>query len=450
MNFEGMIMGVSGARGVVGESLTPEAACRLAAAFGEGRDGPVLVAQDSRPSGVALVQAVAAGLASVGCAAVCAGICTTPGAQVAVEHLGLAGGIMVTASHNPAVWNGLKFIENDGAFLTAEAAAVVYDRARGARQGRRGWDGWPAPQIAPDVGLIHVRRIVGCPLVDAAAVRRRRFCVVVDCNHGASGPLVRALGSILDVELVVLGEAPTGHFVHAPEPVPAHLDELACRVRAAGADMGVAIDPDGDRLVFCAPEGLLPEEATLALAAAAVLRRGDPPVVTNLSTSRMVDDVAGGLGVTVVRTPVGEAHVVAAMKQHHAVLGGEGNGGVIIPAVHHGRDAAAALAVVLGHVASCGTSIQQLWEGIPRYAMLKQKVQIGAGVWERVTETIPALFSPCTLDTRDGVKLIWEDSWLHVRRSNTEPIVRIIAEGADPDGVREMIERVRAHIEGGG
>lgn len=450
MDFDGIIMGVSGARGVVGDALTPEAACRLAAAFGSDRPGRILVARDSRPSGVLLAQAACAGLSSVGCTPVLSGTCTTPGAQVAVETLTLAGGVMITASHNPAPWNGLKFIAADGAFLTAEQAVALYDRAKADPLPRRGWEGWPAPTMAPDVGLVHARRVVRSSLVDVKAIRRRGFRMVVDCNHGASGPLVRTIGSLLDLRLTILGEEPTGFFLHTPEPIPEHLGELERVVRASEADMGAAIDPDGDRLTLCSPHGLLPEEATLALVAAAVLPEAGGPAVTNLSTSRMLDDVAGALGVLVIRSPVGEAHVVAAMKASGASLGGEGNGGVILPGIHHGRDAAAGLAVLLTHLAVRGLSLEQVWAEIPRYTMIKRKVHADAASWGVLGDKLPALFSDFTLDTRDGFKLIWPDRWLHVRRSNTEPVVRIIAEGRDKGDVMMMIDSVARTLTGGG
>lgn len=450
MDFSGMIMGVSGARGIVGETLTPEVACRLASSFGHERGGSILVARDSRPSGAAIAQAVCAGLASVGCAPVVAGICTTPGAQIGVEDLGLAGGIMITASHNPAPWNGLKFIGGDGAFITAEEADGVFARARAGGMVLRGWDGWPAPADAPDITVLQIRRIVNSPLVDVSAIRRRGFRLVVDCNHGASGPLIRAMASLMDLEIHVLGEEPTGRFCHTPEPSPEHLGALREAVREDQADLGAAIDPDGDRLALCTTDGLLPEEATLACVAAALLRPNDAPVVTNLSTSRMVEDVAGRFGVPVIRTPVGEAHVVSAMKAFGATLGGEGNGGVIIPGVHYGRDAAAGLAVLLSHLAQRGQTLAGLWNQIPRYVMIKRKVRVAPETWDTFPGRLEREFRDFTVDTQDGVRLNWPARWVHVRRSNTEPVVRIIAEGSAGGELMSIIETIERMLVGGG
>lgn len=451
MDFSGMITGVSGARGIVGEALTPEVACCLAASFGHERAGRVLVARDSRPSGPGIAQAVCAGLSSVGCAPLVAGLCTTPGAQVAVEDLCLAGGIMITASHNPAPWNGLKFIGADGAFITADEAAAMFARASAGRIARRGWDGWPASSDVTDVSLMQIRRIVASSLVDVAAIRRRGFRVVVDTNHGAAGPLIRTMASVLDVRVRVLGEEPTGLFGHTPEPLPEHLGELEQAVKEDAADFGVAIDPDGDRLTLCTRDGLLPEEATLACVAAALLHPGDAPVATNLSTSRMVDDVAGRFGVSVIRTPVGEAHVVMAMKASGASLGGEGNGGVIIPGVHHGRDAAAGLAVLLSYLAHNGRTMAGLWNQIPRYVMIKRKVRVTPNGWAALAGQLDREFHGFTLDRRDGFRLVWPDRWVHVRRSNTEPVVRIIAEGPAGDDVGSMVELIGQMLrEGGG
>ncbi len=451
MDDRRLIMGISGARGVVGEAFTPERASSLAAAFGLDRGGPVLVARDSRPSGLSLAQAVCAGLASVGCTPVVAGVTTTPGAQVATEALGCSGGVMITASHNPAPWNGLKFIGPDGSFLTAGELAPVYARAEAGDIPRRGWDGWPASCLAPDLTVLHLRRIVSSPLVDVPRIRARAPRLVVDCNHGASGPLVRALSRLLDLRVDILGEAPDGRFAHDPEPTPPHLGALAEAVERTGADVGVAIDPDGDRLALCSPRGLLPEEATLPLVVEAVLETEARPVVTNLSTSRMVEDVAARFSVPVIRTPVGEAHVVEAMRSHGAGVGGEGNGGVIIASIHLGRDAVAALAVLLSHMAASGRDLAELWEAVPHYAMGKRKVQAREGAWEGVGDRLRARFPDATLDTHDGFKLIWHDRWVHIRRSNTEPVVRIIAEATHDAEVAALIGAVADVLaEGGG
>lgn len=443
--MEGMILGVSGARGVAGLALVPEVACRLSAAFGLTRGGRILVARDSRPSGVCLVQAVCAGLHSVGVKPVLAGIATTPGAQVAVEELGLDGGVVVTASHNPPEWNGLKFIGADGAFLTLEEVTRIYERAREAPARSTPWE-----RVATQLDLVplHVRRILASPLVDPSAIRKRGFRVVADANHGAAGPLLRTLASVLDIRMRIIGEEPTGEFAHPPEPRPPHLTSLVRAVEEEQADLGIALDPDGDRAVFSVRGAVLPEEATLPLVALATLKPGDL-VVTNLSTSRMVEDVAQRKGARVIRTPVGEAHVVRAMRETRAALGGEGNGGVIVPSVHRGRDAAVALVVTLTHLAREGAQLHDLWGQLPRYAMLKLTAKVSAWDGEAVAAALGRALGPAQQDTRDGVHLSTPSWWVHVRPSNTEPVVRVIVEAEDQEAAHALAGRVMETISRG-
>jgi len=442
--FDGMIMGVSGARGVVGETLIPETACRLAAAFGASLDrGICLVARDSRPSGEAMTAAVASGLSSVGCKPMLCGILPTPGAQVAVEEMGFAGGIVITASHNPSEWNGLKFIGADGCFISKKEVDELYSNARNGSFERTRWDQWVPHTSCSGASRAHLLRIAKSDLVDVETIRMKGFKIVVDNNHGASGPLFREFGAFMDAEMIILGEEPTGRFRHRPEPTPDCLDKLAETVLATEADLGAALDPDGDRLVLCAANGqLLPEEATLPMVSTAVLNFTKGPIVTNLSTSMMVDRVAERVGVSVFRTSVGEAHVVQAMKEHGSVIGGEGNGGAIIPTIHYGRDAAAALGVILSFIATQSSSLHSMWKEIPKYSILKRKVVARDLDWNELLRRIEGYSPGCAVNREDGLKATMADAWVHVRSSNTEPVVRVIAEGASGDEVAELVRAV--------
>ncbi len=451
-DFPGMMLGISGARGVVGQGLTPEVAARLSAAFGSLTErGDMLLARDSRPTGEALLQAAAAGLSSVGCTPRMAGLLTAPGAQVAVEEMGLAGGIMVTASHNPPEWNGLKFIGPDGAFISEDKARRLYEEARGDSLSRAPWDQWASPVATPQGTRLHMERIVQSPLVDAVAVRKKMFRVVVDCNHGAFGPLMRQLGAYLDLDLVLLGEEATGRFAHGAEPCQENLHGLGKAVREASAHLGAAVDPDGDRLVFCTRDGfVLPEEATLPIVAMAVLAQTPGSIVTNLSTSSMVDSVGRIFGIEVKRTPVGEAHVVAQMKLDGAVLGGEGNGGVIFPSIHYGRDAAAGLAVLLTHLARADATLEALWQELPSYHMTKRKMSAGSIAMDEAIASLQKSFPKADVDLRDGVKISTGDGWVHLRPSNTEPVMRIVAEAKSEELVEELIRTVKDVVFGQG
>jgi phosphomannomutase len=442
--FDGMIMGVSGARGVLGSALTPQVASRLGAAFGLmlGK-GSYLIARDSRPSGVALADSTAAGLASVGCEPVMAGIVTTPGAQILVGELGHKGGIVITASHNPAEWNGLKFIADDETFLSRSDAERLYRIAHDPSRRFGDMSPWPTHRVTSRGSRTHIERIVSSPLVGVEAIRERGFRLVVDCNHGAAGPLIRELGAFFDLDLVILGEEPTGCFAHIPEPSPASLTSLSAAVKETSSDFGAALDPDGDRLVFCTEDGqVLPEEATLPLVAHAVLTRQTGPVVTNLSTSMMIDHVVNTAGAVLIRTPVGEAHVVDAMKEKRAVVGGEGNGGVILPDIHLGRDGAAALSVLLTFLAEHRQSIASLWNEIPKYYMIKQKVAASVVDWSTFSGHVGELYPSCEATHIDGLRIDGDEWWLHIRASNTEPVIRIIAEGSKKNQLEDVVKSI--------
>jgi phosphomannomutase len=455
--FDGMIMSVSGVRGVLGSALTPEVASRLGAAFGLmlGR-GSYLIARDSRPSGSGLAAAAAAGLESVGCEPVMAGIMTTPGAQVLVGELGLKGGIIVTASHNPQEWNGLKFVGEDETFLSPDQAELLYEQSRGLVRHYVETASLPRRRTICTGSRIHVNRIVSSSLVNIGAVRKRRFTLVVDCNHGAAGPILRELGGFLDLNLIIIGEEASGLFTHAPEPSLESLESLGAAVKEAHADAGAALDPDGDRLVFCTADGeVLSEEATLPLVAGAVLARENGTVVTNLSTSMMIDHVVDKAGGTLLRTPVGEAHVVGAMKEKQAVVGGEGNGGVILPSIHLGRDGAAALSVFLTFLAEQPRSVASAWREIPKYHMTKRKISATAVDWSTFSNHVVERYPACKTTHIDGLRIDGDDWWAHIRPSNTEPVIRVIAEGARQTRVEDVVGSIiellahTAHEDGG-
>jgi phosphomannomutase len=454
----GLVMGVSGVRGKVGEGLVPEVMARLAAAHGSlllararmsGSDARlVVVGRDSRPSGPMLRDAAVAGLLSVGCDVIDLGLSPTPSTLLTVTSLGAVGGMVITASHNPAQWNAAKLVSGRGIFLGPAESRETLDLFRAGEPSRARWDEVGRATSRRDRLKAHIGRILQAPDVDAAAVRARHYRVVLDACHGVGGlllgPLLRELGCRVET---LYGE-PTGRFPRDPEPVPSNLSELGERVRARRADLGLAVDPDGDRLALVSEAGEpIGEDLTLALAVERVASRRPGPVVTNLSTSRVVEDAAArAAGVSVVRVPVGEIHVVERMLALGSPIGGEGNGGVVYPAVHPTRDAGSAAALVLSQLAATSTTLAQAAGALPRYVILKERVALeaaGAGV---DPGRVAALFPGIVPDLEDGVRLAWgeERAWLHVRRSNTEPIARIVAEAPTAEAARRLVERARA------
>src|SRR3989454_6712044 len=388
-----LMVGVSGIRGIVGKDLTDEVVGRYARAFGrwaKGRKPVVVVGRDARESGPAFERAVVDGLGSVGCAVVKVGLVPTPTVQLAVEHHGAGGGIAITASHNPIEWNALKFIGSDGIFLDGSAAARVQELARTGQDGaaRR-----KTGKVKADGHAIerHLDLVMKLSVLDVPRVGRRRFTVAVDAVRGAGGPVMQALLERLGCEVTGINLEPDGRFPRAPEPVPENLAELRALVRASGADLGVAVDPDVDRLAIVDETGApIGEDYTLAFAVRAVLgslegrnvgrgRRGpsngptvQPSVVVcNLSTSLVVEDAARECGADLVRTPVGEVHVARKIVELDAPIGGEGNGGVMYPALHCGRDAPVAAALVLELLAPTGRRVREGGAGAPRDAIGK-------------------------------------------------------------------------------
>lgn len=456
MMTDGLMVSVSGVRGRVGEALTPEVVGTFAAGFGAwaaagAPRGParprVVVGRDSRVSGPMFHRAVVAALQSVGCDVVDVGVAPTPTIQLAVESLHAAGGLAITASHNPIEWNALKFIAPSGLFLSAEEGAAM----RAAMEHgvpRATWEHLGQVEVDRDAVARHLDRILELPYIDVAAIRARRLHVALDCVRGAGGVVMPALLERLGCRVSAINLEVDGRFPRPPEPVAANLGALESLVRESGADVGFAVDPDVDRLALVDETGrAIGEDYTLALAAAAVLRHRRGPVVTNLSTSRLIDDVAAEAGVPVLRAAVGEVNVALRMRAEGAPVGGEGNGGVIVSALHLGRDAPAGAALILQLLTDAGgATLSALVARWPRYAIVKDKMDRPAGSLDRVYGVLKQTFPEAEVDTQDGLRLAWADRWLHVRPSGTEPIVRVIAEATTEAEARDLIDKARAPL----
>ncbi|PYO42483.1 MAG: phosphoglucosamine mutase [Gemmatimonadetes bacterium] len=447
-----LMVGVSGIRGIVGKDLTEDVVARYAAAFGQwakAHQPLVVVGRDARQSGPAFEQAVTGGLAAAGCAVVTLGVTPTPTIQLAVEYHRAGGGIAITASHNPIEWNALKFIGPDGIFLDGADGKRVLELA-GEDGGARGRLG----EVKTDGGAIerHLDAVLKLPAVDVEGIRKRGFHVALDAVRGAGGPVMRTLLERLGCRVTGIHLETDGRFPHAPEPIPENLGELAGLVRRSGADVGIAVDPDVDRLAIVDETGApIGEDYTLAFAIRAVLggkggKGGKRTVVCNLSTSLVVEDAARESGAEVVRTPVGEVHVARAIVRLAAAIGGEGNGGVMYPPLHVGRDAPVAAALLLTLLTregeGGGRRVSQLVAAAPRYVIVKAKVPRGPAL-ERAYAALRRRFADAEADTQDGLRLAWRDRWLHVRPSNTEPIIRLIAEAPSDAAARELVDEGR-------
>jgi phosphomannomutase len=443
---ETLMVSVSGVRGIVGKDLTPEFVARWAAAFGVlARDGgspAVVLARDARTSGLMFTDAARSGLQSVGCTVIDCGCIPTPTAQLAVEHHRAGGGIILTASHNPIEWNALKFVGADGLFLDQAAATRVRSLAEGTVP-RVGWDGIGGQRQDTEAVARHLQQVLALPFVDRKAIEARRFRVALDCVRGAGGTTMPRLLELLGCTVSGINLEPDGRFPRPPEPIPENLGDLGALVRESEADLGIAVDPDVDRLALVDDTGrAIGEDYTLAFAVETVLRRRRGPVVVNLSTSLVVDDAAAAHGTTVTRAPVGEANVARAMRQAGAVVGGEGNGGVMLPALHLGRDAPLAAALVLDLLATGNRPLSAWVAARPRYAIVKAKAARGANL-AALYGALEARFGDAARDRQDGLRLSWPDRWLHVRPSGTEPIVRIIAEAPTADAAEALVTACR-------
>ena len=443
------MISVSGIRGHVGTDLTPELVARYAAALGawsrsaQSARPAVVLGRDARTSGPMFARAAAAGLMSVGVDVIDLGMVPTPTVQLAVEHHHAGAGLILTASHNPIEWNALKFVGPDGIFLDAEAGRVVRELAERGPP-RAGWA--DVGQMREDPAAIdrHLDAITALRLIDLPAIRKRRFKVALDCVRGAGATAIVPLLERLGCEVHGINLQADGLFPRPPEPVPENLGDLSRLVQDTGSDVGLAVDPDVDRLALVDETGRpIGEDYTLAFAVAVVLDGRTtgapiPTVVVNLSTSLVVEDAARSRGARLVRAPVGEANVARAIRDEGALIGGEGNGGVMLPALHIGRDAPLGVALILHLLATTGVTLSRLVAAAPRYAIVKAKGPRGPELrplYDRLRQRFP----DATADERDGLRLSWQDRWLHVRPSGTEPIVRLIAEAPTADDAEALV-----------
>jgi phosphomannomutase len=448
---EPLIVSVSGLRGIVGRTLTPEVAVRYVAAFAETLPpGPVVIGRDGRQSGPMLAAAIADFLVSAGRDVVDLGVAPTPTVGIAVRDRGAAGGIQISASHNPARYNGLKLFSAAGRVLPAAAGRDVLARFEAAPP--TAVAGRPRGVVTRfDAAPAHVALVAAT--VDVAAIRRHRPRVWLDAGHGAGSVVARPLLEHLGCDVVIEGATPDGLFEHEPEPTADNLAKWLPRIPAVAADVGFFQDPDADRLAIATAAGrYIGEEATLALAVEGVLEKTPGPIVVNCSTSGMSGEIARRHGVACHVSKVGEANVVDEMLARGAVLGGEGNGGVIDPRVVLVRDSFVAMALVLDRMCAGETLVplDNLARGLPQLVMKKTKVDVSPALrgpaLAAAFDRVGAAFPEARVDRLDGLRVDWPGGWLLVRASNTEPIVRIVAEAGSVEAVDAVIARAAAAI----
>ncbi len=448
------MIGISGMRGTIGGSLTPAVVSRMSAAFAAflktRRTSPtgnlkVVFGRDSRPSGTWVRDASIAALVASGLEVVDLNIVTTPGVAMMVRHLHADAGVIATASHNPIEWNGLKFLNRDAVAPPAADALIIKDFYDNNRS-----DFVPVEHLIPprqdtQTHALHVKRVLD--YVDVLGISSKRFKVVLDSVNGAGCVATATLLSKLGCQLVHLNAVPDGRFPHEPEPTEKNLTSLSDEVRRHRAAVGFAQDPDADRLAIVDENGVyIGEEYSLALCAKWILSRLPGIAVTNLSSSRMLDDIAATYNSKVIRTPVGEANVIQTMLATGASIGGEGNGGVIDPRIVPGRDSLVGMAYVLQLMASTGQSIGQIVAQIPRYEIVKTKFPCQREDAQRAVEALKRHYASEKIDTADGIRIDFPDAWLHARPSNTEPIMRIIAEAPDRSRAEKIIGEAQAIV----
>ena len=422
------IISVSGLRGIVGDSLTEEVAARYASAFErELPPGKIVVTRDGRASGPLLAAAIFRGLNSAGRDVIDAGVAATPTTGVLVQHFSAAGGIQISASHNPAEYNGMKLFSAEGRVIPEAAGARVVACYRDVQAQATHATASGTVVSCEDTSTPHWQRIAST--VNLERIRKRRFKVLLDSNHGAGSILGRRLLEELGCQVTLLGGEPDGHFEHTPEPTEENLREVTAMLTSTGCEVGFCQDPDADRLAVIDERGrYLGEEYTLAICVQHRLNAESGPIVTNCSTSRMSQDLAEKFGVPFFRSAVGEANVVDAMLKHHAILGGEGNGGAIDPRVVLVRDSFVGMAQILDAMAARELPVSGLADELPRYEIVKTKIAVPRDQIPTALARLERRFPEAVADRLDGLRLDWPGKWLLVRASNTEPIVRAIAE----------------------
>ncbi len=442
--FKGLMAGVSGVRGVIGEGMTSEVAMLWASGFGSWLRGKkVVLSRDSRPSGGMLAYAVKAGLLSVGCDVDDIGVTTTPIGALSVLRRGAGGGIIITASHNPQQWNALKFVRSDGRMLTAEEFEEVEQIVSNGPLRTASWDRIGTEIKWDGADQMYLGAVLGLGLLDLDQIRRKNFRVAFDAVNGGGSFIYPKLLEAFGCQVFAINCDGSGHFTRPPEPLPANLGDLSKKVTEEKCHIGFAVDPDGDRLAVVDERGVpIGEESTLALAIKSTLLHRPGPLVVNCLTSQVIDDIAAQYGVPCYRTKVGEANVSAKIIEINAVVGGEGNGGVMLPELHSVRDAGVGMALLLNLLSSSKKTVSEVTAQLPAYFMVKASYPVGDHNPVELVEATASKFPNDLLTRIDGVRINYPDGWVQMRPSNTEPILRVYAEAHDKPTAEKLVEEL--------
>ncbi len=457
-----LIKSISGIRGTIGgkpgEGLTPPDIVRFTAAYGtwllkgfplNTKKPVIVIGRDARISGEMVQNLVAGTLKGLGLDVIYLGLSTTPTVEMAVTELNCDGGIIITASHNPKQWNALKLLNGKGEFISAADGEEVLQLAEDNAFNFADVNKLGRFTSIPNFHLKHIERILALPLVDIAAIRARKFKVVIDCVNSSGGivlpPLLEALGV---EEVIQLYCEPNGQFPHNPEPLPEHLRDISQEVKKRNAHLGIVVDPDVDRLALVCEDGeMFGEEYTLVAVADYILKNKKGNTVSNLSSTRALRDVTEKAGGKYFAAAVGEVNVVEAMKANDAIIGGEGNGGVIYPELHYGRDALVGIALFLTHLAKFGKSTSLLRSSYPNYYISKNKIELTPDIdVDAILEGIREKYQKQPINTIDGVKIEFDKEWVHLRKSNTEPIIRIYSESQSRTTADNLAEKIISDI----
>jgi phosphomannomutase len=440
-------IGISGVRGIVGDSLTNAIVMEFGKTFSTFINcGTIAIARDTRTSGDMLKSSVVAGVLSCGCNVIDIGVAPTPTALFYVRKNRVDGGIIVTASHNPGEWNGLKFAEKDGTFLGEASLENFFDIYYKKEFRQVPWGAIKNIKTDSAAADAHICEVL--KNLDVKVIRKRRFKVGVDYVNGTGCVITPKFLSELGCSVISINDEPTGLFKHEPEPLPKNLKGLCSLVRQKRLDIGFAQDPDADRLAVVSEKGVaIGEELTLGLSVRFILSyRKKGVVVTNLSASRILDDIASEFKIRLIRTKVGESNVVCEMKKRGATIGGEGNGGVIFPSINYGRDSLVAMGLILEYLAKSNKRVSQLSAELPHYEMIKGKFECPFSRTADVLDAIKCFYKNEKVNTIDGIKVIWPDKWIHIRSSNTEPIIRVIAEARTKKEANWLYSEVSRNI----
>lgn len=443
-----LMVSISGIRGIVGDGLEPETIIKYVSAYADfiGK-GKVVIGRDARITGEMVDHLVTGTLLSKGLDVINIGICPTPTVQFNVKELNASGGIAISASHNPNEWNALKLLNSTGQFMTPDENKIMLEKLDGSVNYYKQWNKIGKSDFFAEGLKNHVKAVLNMKYINPEAIKRRKFRVLTDCVNGAGAYVIPQLLKDFGCDVIEVNCNKSGIFPRLPEPIPENLTDTLKAVKESNVDLGIVVDPDADRLVLITNEGIpFGEENTITQAVKFILSKEKGNVVVNLSTTRGVDDVAEQFGCKVFRSAVGEANVVKRMKEVKAIIGGEGSGGIIYPALHYGRDALAGIAITLQHLVELGGTITELKNVLPQYYINKKKIELSGVNPDIIIDELRKKFRKEKINTEDGLKIDFEEYWIHLRKSNTEPIIRIITEAKSKKEAEEISDKFLREI----